>query len=60
MSATILLPLSLVDYVIVPELAHLIEPNHTPEFWLRVSRALPEYAQRRTWLAEHGGRHVVL
>ncbi len=58
--ATILLPASIVDYVIVHELAHLIEPNHTPEFWLRVGRALPEYEQRKNWLAEHGGRHVVL
>jgi predicted metal-dependent hydrolase len=58
--ATILLPPSLVDYVIVHELAHLIEPNHTPEFWRRVARALPEYERRKSWLAEHGGRQVVL
>jgi predicted metal-dependent hydrolase len=58
--ATITLPPSVVDYVIVHELAHLSEPNHTPEFWLRVSRALPDYGQRKTWLAEHGGRHLVL
>ena len=58
--ATITLPASVVDYVIVHELAHLVEPNHTPEFWLRVGRALPEYEQRKTWLAQHGGRHVKL
>lgn len=58
--ATILLPPSVIDYVIVHELAHLIEPHHTPEFWKRVGRALPEYDQRKGWLAEHGGRHVVL
>jgi predicted metal-dependent hydrolase len=58
--ATILLPVSILDYVIVHELSHLIEPNHTPEFWLRVGRTLPEYEQRKTWLAEQGGRHVVL
>ncbi len=58
--ATILLPVSVVDYVVVHELAHLIEPNHTPEFWARVGRALPEYEQRKAWLAEHGGEHVVL
>jgi predicted metal-dependent hydrolase len=49
-----------VDYVIVHELTHLVEPNHTPEFWQRVARALPEYEQRKTWLAEHGGQHAVL
>lgn len=57
---TILLPPSVVDYVVVHELAHLVEPNHTPEFWARVARTLPEYEQRKAWLAEHGGRHVVL
>jgi predicted metal-dependent hydrolase len=58
--ATILLPPGVVDYVVVHELAHLVEPNHTPEFWQRVARTLPEYEQRKAWLAEHGGRHVVL
>lgn len=52
--ATILLPPTIVDYVIVHELAHLIEPNHTPEFWLRVGRAIPDFEQRKVWLAEHG------
>jgi len=42
--ATILFPASIVDYVIVHELVHLIEPNHTPRFWL-LGRALPEYEQ---------------
>jgi predicted metal-dependent hydrolase len=58
--ATILLPISVVDYVIVHELVHLVEQNHSPEFWRRVGRTLPEYEQRKTWLAEHGGRNVVL
>jgi hypothetical protein len=58
--ATILLPGSIVDYVIVHELAHLVETNHTPEFWRQVGRALPEFEQRKSWLAEQGGRHVVL
>lgn len=58
--ATILLPASVIDYIVVHELAHLAESNHTPEFWRRVARALPDYEQRKAWLAEHGGRHVVL
>lgn len=45
---------SALDYIIVAELAHLAEPNHTPEFWLRVGRAFPEYDQRKQWLAENG------
>jgi predicted metal-dependent hydrolase len=51
---TILLPARIAEYVVVHELAHLHEPHHTPEFWLRIERAMPDYAQRKTWLAEHG------
>ena len=51
---TILLPVRIAEYVVVHEMAHLHEPNHTPAFWLRVERAMPDYIQRRTWLAEHG------
>jgi hypothetical protein len=35
-------------------IAHLHEPHHTPAFWLRVERAMLDFAQRRAWLAEHG------
>lgn len=56
--ASILLPPSAVDYVIVHELAHLKEPNHTPDFWRRVDRAMPDFEKRKAWLAERGGEHV--
>lgn len=58
--ATILLPPAVVEYVLVHELIHLLEPNHTPEFWLRLERAMPDYEQRKTWLAKQGGKYVVL
>lgn len=58
--ATILLPPGVIDYVIVHELAHLIEANHTPLFWRHVGRVLPDYEQRKTWLAERGGAYVSL
>ncbi len=51
---TILLPARIAEYVVVHEIAHLHEPHHTPGFWLRVERAMPDYAQRKAWLAEHG------
>lgn len=51
---TILLPARIAEYVVVHEIAHLHEPHHTPAFWLRVERAMPDYYQRKTWLAEHG------
>ncbi len=50
----ILLPARIAEYMVVHEVAHLREPHHTPAFWLRVERAMPDYAQRRAWLAEHG------
>lgn len=51
---TILLPPLIAEYVVVHELAHLHHPHHTPEFWQRVERAMPDFERRKTWLAEHG------
>lgn len=51
---SILLPPRIAEYVVVHEMAHLHEPHHTPAFWLRVERAMPDFAQRKAWLAEHG------
>ena len=52
--AAILLPPALIDYVIVHELAHLVEAKHTPRFWRTVERAMPDYEARRARLAELG------
>jgi len=43
-----------VDYVILHELVHLLERNHTPAFWARIARAMPDYLLRKTWLAQRG------
>lgn len=51
---TILLPPRIAEYVVVHELAHLHQPHHTPAFWQRVERAMPDFDRRKTWLAEHG------
>jgi len=50
----ILLPTRIAEYVVVHEMAHLHEPHHSPAFWLRIERAMPDFAQRKAWLAEHG------
>jgi predicted metal-dependent hydrolase len=52
--AVMQLPATLVDYVLVHELAHLHEPNHSPNFWRMVARALPDYEVRRDRLEEWG------
>jgi hypothetical protein len=52
--AAMQLPVFLLDYVIVHELAHMDQPRHTPAFWASVERALPDCDQRRTRLATTG------
>ena len=42
------------DYVIVHELCHLIEMNHSARFWAAVGSILPDYAAQVAWLREHG------
>ena len=47
-------PIFVVDYVIAHELAHLLEPNHTPRFWNIVKTQIPSMDRARGWLKEHG------
>lgn len=47
-------PMFVIDYVIVHELAHLIEANHTPRFWNIVRANAPTMERAKEWLKEHG------
>ncbi len=47
-------PAMVIDYLIVHELAHLIEPNHTPRFWNVVSIQVPNYDRAKDWLRDNG------
>ncbi len=47
-------PDDVVDYVIIHELAHRIEMNHSPKFWKLVEDAMPDYKQKEEWLKVNG------
>ena len=49
-----LAPEKVVDYVVVHELCHRKEMNHSPRFWAEVERILPDYRQSKRWLKENG------
>ena len=49
------MPPEILDYVVVHELAHRKQMNHSPAFWAEVERILPDWRERRRWLREKGG-----
>lgn len=49
-----LCPEEIQDYVVVHELSHLKEMNHSPAFWAEVGKILPDYKKRRRWLRSQG------
>ena len=52
----VLMPPEILDYVVVHELAHRKEMNHSERFWAEVERILPDYRARRKWLKDFGGQ----
>ena len=50
-----LAPIEVVDYVVVHELMHLVEKNHTRhKFWARVEAIMPDHKKYRDWLKHNG------
>lgn len=49
-------PDDMLDYVIVHELAHIRELNHSKDFWRLVGGAIPDFKARKKWLRDNGGR----
>lgn len=55
-----LMPQEILDYVIVHELSHLIEMNHSKNFWNQVKKIIPDYKTKRKWLKENGTKYMLL
>lgn len=51
-------PPEIIDYIIIHELAHLIEPNHDNSFWSLVAEYDPKYESHAEWLNENSIRLV--
>ncbi len=49
-------PFEVIDYVIIHELAHLYEMNHSPKFWSIVSQIMPNYKEKEKWLKANGAK----
>ncbi|MFZ1736132.1 MAG: SprT family zinc-dependent metalloprotease [Candidatus Moraniibacteriota bacterium] len=50
----VMAPISVIDYVVAHELAHLAHPNHSRKFWQAVAVMCPNFERERRWLKENG------
>ncbi len=55
----VMTPLLVINYVVVHELAHTIQKNHSAAFWSKVRLFNPSYRQQIKWLKEHGNSLMV-
>ena len=49
-----LCPRAVAEYIVVHELCHRKQMNHSKEFWAEVEAVCPDYKKRRRWLRDHG------
>ena len=51
-------PHAVIDYVVIHELCHIIQPNHSKLFWQEVEKYDPEYKEHRAWLKQHASELI--
>lgn len=54
-----LAPDEVVDYVVVHEVCHLIEMNHSKAFWKLVEQVMPDYKEQKKWIKDHGSEIIL-
>lgn len=55
----IMAKIAVIDYIVIHELVHTIERNHSKQFWNRVRDLIPDYKESHTWLKENGHTLVI-
>ena len=51
----IMAPPPVLDYLVIHELCHMLQPNHSPKYWQEVARWCPDFLLHRRWLRKNGG-----
>jgi predicted metal-dependent hydrolase len=49
----VMAPMEMIDYVVVHELCHTVEKNHTKNYWVMVKTIIPDYRKRKEWLEKN-------
>lgn len=50
----VMAPSPVLDYIVVHEMCHMFEKNHSQKFWDLVASVLPDYERRKDWLKNNG------
>ena len=54
----IMLPKNIIDYVLIHELSHILEPNHSKNFWSLVKSFDTKYNFKKVWLKNYGSQII--
>lgn len=53
------LPMDALEYVVVHEMVHLLHHNHDDDFWHQLHKVMPDYEDRKEWLAKNGDQFAI-